>query len=265
MDRENESLVLLATDVGLYQLPITKGADPVPMLVEPSDQDMGLYAVAVSREARGETSVAVAAQELGGLYLSSEGGDPGSFRKIGLKNHDVRALAVQRDGPNRFLWAGVATTGDKEGEGAHSWQLLGREDPVEGWRAWSQGWTGGSCFNLAFLEGTVLASSYKAGVLRLDTVAPNASWQKPGVESNLPLFDVSKFHPVDTVAAAPSPSGSGDGVIMAGGIKGVRRSIDGGGTYDDPSGREFDEEVTIPPTWLLVNGLNDIKVTTSDG
>ena len=52
---------------------------------------------------------------------------------------------------------------------------------------------------------------------------------------------------------------------MAGGIQGVRRSGDGGATYDDPSRREFDEEVTIPPTWLLVDGQNDIKVTTADG
>ena len=52
---------------------------------------------------------------------------------------------------------------------------------------------------------------------------------------------------------------------MAGGIQGVRRSVDGGTTYDDPSRREFDEEVTLPPTWLLVNGENTITVTTSDG
>lgn len=262
LDREDETVVLLATDVGLYSLAITPGADPVPMLVEPTAQAMGLWAVAVARGARGEVNVAVAAQSLKGVYLSSEGGALGSFRKIGLVNRDVQALAVQRDGPNRFLWAGIAQPGGTEGEGAHSWQLLGSEDPIEGWRAHGEGWTGGSAFNLAFLGSTVLASSYKAGVLRYDTTAPNPSWQKPDVGSGLPLFDISAFDPVDTVAASGTEEA---GVVMAGGIKGVRRSIDGAVHYDDPSKREFDEEVTLPPTWLFVNGSNQIKVTTGDG
>jgi hypothetical protein len=262
MDRDDEPIVLLATDVGLYSLAITEGADPVPMLVEKTDQDMGLYAVAVSRDALGTVSVAVAAREVRGVYLSSKGGERDSFAKIGLENHDVRALAVQRDGPNRYLWAGVATSGDNEGEGAHSWQLLGADRPIDGWRARGQGWTGGSCFNLAFLGSTILASSHHSGVLRLDTRAANPSWQKPGVDSGLPLRDINRFLPVDTVAAAGTEDA---GVVLAGGNVGVRRSVDGGVKYEDVSAREFDEEVTLPPTWLLVNGDNDIDVTIGDG
>jgi hypothetical protein len=263
MDRDDEPIVLLATDVGLYALAITPGADPVPLLVDAAKQEMGLWAVAVSREARGEVSVAVASQEVeGGVYLSSQGGARGTFERIGLEKRDVRALAVQRDGPNRYLWAGVSTSGDKEGEGAHSWQLLGSEKPLEGWQARGQGWTGGSCFNLAFLGSIVFASSHHSGVLRLDASVPNASWQKPDVESGLPLRDINRFLPVDSVAA----SGTEDkGVVMAAGAQGVRRSTGGGVKYDNPSKREFDEEVTLPPTWLLVNGENDITVTTTDG
>ena len=89
---------------------------------------------------------------------------------------------------------------------------------------------------------------------------PNAAWQAPLVGSGLPQRDLKSFWPVLTVAAAPS-----GGLIMAGGIRGVRRSADGGTSYDDPSRPEFDEEVTVPPTWLLVDGVNSIKVTTSDG
>lgn len=263
MDRDDEPIVLLATDVGLYALAITPGADPVPMLVDPAVQDMGFWAVAVSREARGEVSVAVASQKLdAGVYLSSEGGALETFRKIGLEKRDVRALAVQRDGPNRFLWAGVSTSFDQEGEGAHSWQLLGSQNPRDGWRARSKGWSGGSCFNLAFLGGTVFASSHKSGVLSFDTTDPDPSWKKPGVGSGLPLADITKFEPVETVAASGTEE---DGVVMAGGKKGVRRSRNGGVDYDDPSKREFEEEVTLPPTWLLVNGENNITVTTGDG
>jgi hypothetical protein len=263
MDRDDEPIVLLATDVGLYALAITPGADPVPMLVDDANQDMGFWAVAVSREARGEVSVAVASQEVeGGVYLSSKGGALRTFEKIGLEKRDVRALAVQRDGPNRYLWAGVSTSGDKEGEGAHSWQLLGEEKPLEGWRARGEGWTGGSAFNLAFLGSKVYASSYRSGVLSYDTRLPNPTWQKPGVGSGLPLADINKFDPVETVAAAGTEE---NGVLMAGGRKGVRRSRNGGVDYDDPSKREFEEEVTLSPTWLFVNGENDITVTTGDG
>jgi hypothetical protein len=261
MDRDNKPIVLLATDVGLYSLDITPGADPVPLLVDESDQDMGFYAVAVAREIRGELTVAVAAREVRGVYLSSAGAAPRTFRKIGLENHDVRALAVQVDGPDRYLWAGVATSGDNEGEGAHSWHLEGDENPRDGWRARGQGWTGGSCFNLAFLGSVAFASSHHSGVLWLDASLPNGSWQKPGVGSNLPQRDIGRFQPVDTVAAAGSED---KGVVMAGGIEGVRRSFDGGVKYDDPSRREFDEEVTIPPTWLMVNGQNTINVKASD-
>ena len=170
---------------------------------------------------------------------------------------------MQYDGPDRYLWAGVATSGDNEGEGAHSWHLEGDENPRDGWRARGQGWTGGSCFNLAFLGSVAFASSHHSGVLWLDASAPTGSWQKPGINNGLPLRDdINLFYPVDTVAAAGS---EGAGVVMAGGKVGVRRSLDGGETYDNPSMREFDEEVTLPPTWLMVNGQNTIDVNTSDG
>ena len=82
------------------------------------------------------------------------------------------------------------------------------------------------------------------------------------MDSKLPLRDINRFLPVDTVAAAGSEEA---GVVLAGGNVGVFRSIDGGVKYKDISTREFDEEVTLPPTWLLVNGDNDIDVTVGDG
>ncbi len=49
-----------------------------------TDQTQGFYAVGVAVDALGARNVAVAAQETGGVWLSSEGGAPSSFRKIGL-------------------------------------------------------------------------------------------------------------------------------------------------------------------------------------
>lgn len=257
IDREGEAIVFMATDVGLFQVPADPDADPVQVLVDPADQDMGFYAVAVSREARGEVSVAVAAREVRGVYLSSEGGQFRTFRHIGLRGKDIRALAIRYEGPTRTLWAGVAAAGgDQPGEGCHSWELRGREDPVEGWRPWTAGWRGGSCWAIAFSGATVLAGSHQAGVLRLDTTSTSPSWLAPTVGSGLPLRDPGRFFPVDTVV-----SGGAGGIVMAGGTWGIRRSTDGGDRYDDPSQPVFEHEVTIPPTWVLVNGENEVTVT----
>lgn len=257
IERAGEPLVLMATDVGLFQLPDTPGADPSQLGVDPAKQDMGLWAVAVSYGDRGDVSVAVAARAGGGVYLSSDGGLGGTFRKIGLNGREVQVLAVRTDGPNRFLWAGVTSPGGDEGEGAHSWQLLGDQDPVEKWRAWRTGWQGGSCWSIAFRGGMVLGASHEKGVLWLDTSVPNATWQAPAAGCGLPFETLGSFLPVRSVAAAPDGA-----LIMTGGIRGVFRSKDGGQRYDNPSSPEFDEEVTIPPTWLLVDGVNAVMVTT---
>jgi len=255
IDRADGPAILMATDVGLFEVAADPRADLRPVLVEPSDQDLGFYAVVVSREARGEVSVAVAAREARGVYVSSDAA--ATFRHVGLKGKDIRTLEIRYEGPNRFLWAGVATPGgDQPGEGCHSWQLLfGGEDPVEGWRAWGTGWHGGSCWAVAFVGDLVLAASHQAGVLRLNTRSTSPTWQASTVDSGLPLRDPGRFFPVDAVVSDPA------GVVMAGGAWGIRRSVDTGDHYDDPSQPVFEHEVTIPPTWVLVNGENEIQVT----
>ena len=67
VDREGMPLLLLATDVGLYEMPLQSGATPVQVLVTGRDQDMGFYSVTVASEARGQVSVAVAAQQARGV------------------------------------------------------------------------------------------------------------------------------------------------------------------------------------------------------
>jgi hypothetical protein len=257
LDRGEDPILLLATDVGLYSLDTAPGADPDPILVDPNDQDLGFDGVAALVEPGGEQTVAVAAQELKGVYLSNDGAADETFSNIGLEGKTIRVLEVRRDGPNRYLWAGIASPGGEEaGEGALSWQLLGRDRPIEKWRAWRNGWKGGSCFALAFQGRNVLAASYSSGVLVLDTTADEqAAWKAPGVDSNLIQKEVGKFEAVNALAADPEGR-----LVIAGADRGLRRSRDGGATYDDCSRRVFGEEVTIPPTWLFCDGANEIEV-----
>jgi hypothetical protein len=258
--REDVAVLLLATDVGLYELALRPGAVPVQVLVDPNDPDRGLYAVTVAADVRGAVSVAVAAQATGGVYLSSEGGRPNSFRPIGLAGEDIRVLAVQYDGPRAFLWAGAfAPGGEDPGKGAFSWELRGSQDPPEGWRAFGRGWTGGSCRSLAFLGTRVLAGTHRAGVMRLDPGAREAAWQAPDVRCGLPLRDPGRFHPVATVAADPAGE-----LLMAGGVEGVYRSRDRGEHYAPASATEFEERVTLPETWLFVGGEHEVQVVSED-
>ncbi len=257
--RDDAPLLLLATDVGLYELTLLPGGSPVPVLVDPEEQDRGFYAVIASRDVRGQINVAVAAQGTVGVFLSSEGGQPNSFRLIGLQGEDIRVLAVQYDGPRSFLWAGSAAAGGEAGPGCFRWELRGAEDPPEGWRAFGENWNGGSCRALAFLGTKVMAASHRAGVLRLKTSDREPKWEMPDVNCGLPLRDPGRFHPVDTVAADPAGR-----LVMAGGVEGVFRSADEGVSYEDSSGKEFSDKVTLPPTWLFCSGEHDLSVVSED-
>jgi len=249
--------LLLATDVGLYELRV--GGSPVQVLVNPQNQDEGLYAVVASKDVRGQTSVAVAAQATGGVFLSNESGRANSFRHVGLQGEDVRVLAVQYDGPRSFLWAGVAAAGGDPGKGCFRWELRGAEDAPEGWRPLGKDWTGGSCRGLAFLGTRVLAASHRVGVLRLDVSTRDPKWKVPDVRCGLPLRDPGRFHPVDTVASDPEAR-----LAIAGGLEGVFRSVDEGITYESASSKEFSEKVTLPPTWLFCSGEHDVIVVSED-
>ena len=257
--RDEQPILLLATVSGLYELNPEPGSGPVQILVDPQDQDRGFYAVAASRDLRGQISVAVAAQATAGIYWSGDGGRSGTFRHIGLDGHDIRSLEVQYDGPRTFLWAGAAAVGGDTGEGCFRWELRGRELPPEGWQTFGQDWNGGSCRALAFLDSTVLAASHRAGVLRLNTSQREPAWQSSDVRSGLPLRDPGRFYPVDAIAADPH-----SGWAMAGGVEGVYRSQDGGVNFGSSSSTQFAERVSLPATWLFCSGEHDIEVVTED-
>jgi hypothetical protein len=202
-------------------------------------------------------SVAVAARNMGGVFLSSEGGKGNSFRNLGLAGEDVRVLAVQKDGARSFLWAGLAApaAGDP-GKGCKAWELLGADDPADGWQVFSQDWLGGSCVNLTFSGSKILAGTYDGGVLQLEERSDRSAWKAPDVRAGLPL--ATKQHPFERIdALASEPRGL---VLLAGTQSGVIRSVDGGETYQPCSKKEFGDKVTLPANWLFCSGEHEIEV-----
>jgi hypothetical protein len=253
-------VLLMATSAGLYELAMQPGSSPVQVLVDRSNQALGFYAIVASTDVRGVVNVAVAAQNTGGIYLSSTGGSTGTFRHIGLRGEDIRELTVQHDGPRSFLWAAAAAPGgDDPGKGCFIRELLGSEDPPNGWQGFGKNWNGGTCRSITFVGTKVLAASHRAGVLRLDLHARDGVWQASDVGCGLPLRDPGRFLPVLTLTTDPQGR-----LLLAGGSKGVFRSEDGGDTYSSSSSKEFSDKVTLPATWLFVSGEHDITVVGED-
>jgi hypothetical protein len=253
--------LLLASDVGLYEVGLDSGATFVQILVTPQ-QTRGFYSVAVSLDALGHRNVAVAAQAGGGVWLSSEGGAPETFRDTKtLAREDIRVLAIQREGPRAWLWAGAAAAGsDDPGKGAWRWELRGGDDPAEGWVPFGRDWKAGSCWGLAFHEGTVYAATHHGGVPQLDARRADSAWKTPSVNSGLKLRDPTQFlfEQLDTVAA-------GGGLVLAGGDFGVFASTDGGVNWGPKSQTEFTETVELPSTWLFVSGTHELSVESEGG
>ena len=258
--RDGTPVVFLATAAGLYELAMLPEASPVQVFVHAKDSDRGFYTVVASRNKAGGTSVAVAAQSSGGVYLSNAAGKANSFRNIGLAGEDIRVLTVQQDGPVYFLWAGAMAIGGDVGKGCFSWDLLGDADPPEGWQSYSKNWAGGSCQGIAFQGDQIRAASHHAGVLRLAARRTDLAWESPSLACGLPLREAEHlFYPVATVA------GDSEGrLILAAGAGGIYRSKDGGVSYSTCSSNEFTDKVTLPPTWLFCSGDHEITVVSED-
>ncbi|HYY58706.1 MAG TPA: baseplate J/gp47 family protein [Pyrinomonadaceae bacterium] len=258
--RDGLPLLMLATDEGLYELSLQAGASPVQIMVDPAKSTLGFYAVAASVGIRGTFFVAVAARGTGGVYLSSQGGRPGSFTNIGQKGEDVRVLEIQQDGVRTFLWAGIRVAGNEPGRGAYRWELQGSAPPTGG-TAVQRGWDGGSCHGLAFKGSFVFAATHEKGVLWLDlSKGDEASWHEPVLGSGLPIRDVERnFHPIEALAADPQQR-----LVMAGGLQGIYRSRDNGTSYENCSSREFRDKVTLPSTWLFCSGDHAVEVVAED-
>ena len=258
--RDAAPWLFLATSAGLFELSMQADASPVQVFVRPDDQQIGYWAVAAANS-KGGVSVAVTAKNMGGVFLSSEGGRGNTFRNIGMASEDVRVLAVQYDGVRSFLWIGLAApvVGDP-GKGCFCWELLGSQDPSDGWQTFNKNWLGGSCVELAFLESKILAATYDGGVLWLEKRSDQESWHPSEIGCGLP--QASREHPfqrVDALAADPR-----SGTFLCGGKSGVYRSRDGGQRYIFCSRKIFTDKVTLPPNWLFCSGEHDLEVVTED-
>lgn len=251
IDRADAASLLLATDSGLYELSLLPGSVPLQILVDPAHADRGFYSVRAFVSERGVPGVAVAAQAQYGVYLSTDGGSPRSFSNVGMARVDTRTLAVQYDGPATLLWvgAGEATPG-QPGQGVFRTRMF--EASVK-WEQLRTGWVGGTCWDLAFSANTVYAATQSASVLRMN-LSLGSSWQTADVNSGLPLRDSGRFAAIETVAVSTTGS-----PILVGGMAGVHRSADAL-RWAAAAGRETQEVVTIPDTWLLCSGDHDIEV-----
>jgi hypothetical protein len=232
------------------------GASPVQIAVDPDKPKLGFYGVTASVGIRGTYYIAVAARNLDGIYLSTQGGRSGSFSNIGLVGEDVRVLEIQMDGVQTFLWAGVTVAGNEAGKGCYRWELQGSTMPKFA-ANFQTGWQGGSCSAIAFKDSLVFAGTYDRGVLWLDTAKGEAAtWHAPLMECGLPIRDAERiFFPVDAVMSI-----SGQKYVFAGGHRGVYRSEDDGTNYESVSQRTFSDKVTLPATWLFCSGKFDVEV-----
>lgn len=251
--------LMLATEAGLYYLRLESGALPEQIVVDPDDLGLGFYSVAVSSDAMGGVSVAVAARGRKGVYLSHQAGQSRTFANIGLKTEEVRVLAVQHVGLRRYVWAGLAAIGDDPGRGCQRWLLTGAEANPEGWVHFGAGWEASSCRGLCFAGNRIYAATRRGGVLALNADARDATWRAASVNGGLPLRELRKFESVDAIAASEA-----GGSVMAAGVRGVYRSEDGAEHFACCSGRAFRDRITLPPTWLFCAGEHQLDVVSED-
>lgn len=262
--RDGKPQLWMATEVGLYELDL--GREPAPLLVEvdPKAPQQGFYAIAAAVGERGDVKLAAAATELGGVFLSRDGGLPGTFQQAGLSGKDVRLLAVQYDGSRSFLWAGLAAHGPRDpGEGCCAAELTGTLRAAPNWSFFDRGWKGGSCKSLAFpgpgSAATALAGTHSAGVLRINIRNPEtASWSAAPIDCGLPHASAERlFDAVPGVAAR-------DPVVMACGKRGVFASDTEATRFVSVSEDEVAEKVVLPETWLFCSGEHQLEVVSRD-
>lgn len=261
IQREETPTLLLATEQGLYEQALAPGATANFNSVEPDEPDLGFYRVVAYTQPNGNLAVALAAQRTRGVYLSRLEGRAGTFVASGLRAQDLRSLAVQYEGTATFLWAGTAAQGgDDPGQGCFRARL---EDEDLAWESLADGWEGGSCWAIVFLGDYAYGASHRAGVQRFPLRGQDRRWWRPAVDCGLPLREVGRFHPVSGLAVDPETS-----MLLAGGPAGVHRSASSderaaGEEFEPASRAEFEEAVTLPPTWLFVSGVHDVEVITA--
>jgi hypothetical protein len=259
--RDGVPLLLLATEVGLYELILRSDRKPVPqqLLVDPQDPARGFYAVAVADLDIGEKVVIAAASGSGGVYLSSEGGRSQTYRLTGLTGEDIRVLAVEYAAGTVYFWAGAVAFGDDPGKGCFRLQVIDPRNTPEGWVPFGKDWTGGGVKSIALMGTTVFAATVSAGVLSLSSTDRDPGWKTPDfVRCGLPQKSQGKLLAVEDIAVDPA-----ERFLFAVGGGGVFSSADRGASFENRSRHQF-ETVTLPATWLFSSLEHRITVVSED-
>jgi Baseplate J-like protein len=264
VDRSGKPTLILATAEGLRQFVPGSDVAPSPVIVDKNIDQKGFYSVVSNVSPSGVIAVAAVARGggagAGGIYLSALGGLSGSFHLIGLKEKDIRHLAVQTTGSRDFLWAAAEAEAEEQGAGAFRIELRanGQDDPG-GFVAFNLGWQGGSCEAITFADADVFGASNRAGVLNLNVNDSTPSWTPVKIGAGLPIRDTKRLlETVEALAAADRPGQPP--IVMSGGPRGVHRSTDGGVTYQNISGETFTDRVPIPRGWLYAASQHKIDV-----
>jgi len=264
INRDARPLLFLATRKGLRRAEIggESGSKTIDALgaAAGAAATQGFFAVATTRHALGVPFVAIAAREKAGVFLSRQGGEPGSFELVpGSVGKDIRTLAFHRVGDRSFLWAAIAAEAGAEGEGAM--RIEARADGLDpgGWTPFAKGWRGGSCEALDFNAKQVFAASNRAGILWLDYEAAAPAWSAPNLDCGLPINDDRRaLSPITGVAAGPS--GEDAFIVLATAKSGTFASSDGGQHYAAAGQTVFTDHVPLPPNWLYCSGEHEISV-----
>ncbi|MCR2815097.1 putative baseplate assembly protein [Microbacterium jiangjiandongii] len=249
----------LATDAGLFRLPLQEGAVGDHILVVAEEPGVGFYAVSTSVDPSGALCVAAAAQELKGVFVSFAEGRPGTFVQAGLSGVDIRVLRTLEIANRRYLYAGAYATGTEEGVGVSRVEVLGVQLDAKGWEPAGAKWAGGSCRDIAFIGETVLAATERAGVAVANPRQDGGAWRTPTRDCGLPLRQDGTFQALFTVAA----NESSPPLALCGGPDGIFHSSDGR-TWGLASRATFDSEVSLPPDWLFAPGAHEITVGYDD-
>jgi hypothetical protein len=245
-----------ATDNGLFRLELQQGAVPESILVEAAAPAKPFYAVEVVSDPGNDLQLAVAAQELGGVYLSFQGGRAGTFQPLGLNGIDVRMLRTQRTPGRRFLLTGAYATGDEAGAGISRLELLPYQISPDGWKAVGSGWVGGSCRDIATVGDRVFAATARSAVTIGDTSREGVPWRASAVDCGLPLREVGRFQPLFSVASAGN-------LLLAGCVGGVY-STTNARQWQHASQQVFAERISLPRTWLFAPGEHELTVKYDD-
>ncbi len=250
--QEKTMRLLLATKKGLYE--VRPGKGPLQIAVGSSDKDG--FTNVIAKSGPGVIRVVVSGRQGGGVYVSDNGGRANSFKFLGLKNEDVRVLAIQQDGPRHCLWAGITAVGNVKGKGCYFYDLT---NPAAGWENYNEGWRGGSCYSFAFDGTQVYAGSFHGGVLELNISKTKPTWNPLLLGSGLPIRpDSERLYPVEAVAVTSGENGR----LLVGTEVGLFSADINQKKYSfrECSQIEFVDKVTLPDTWLFCSGQHEIEI-----